>query len=355
MADERTTITELGTAAGMMLGEAHADLSMLEAVEIPGVTDDQWRSVLTAAAEDWHRCHRILKASLANGAAFRSAVLRGRDPDRIDWRGGQKTMWVSDAPVDLRINDVYLVSAKYDSVCLLNRAPSAVFDDLLVRSGSRRAPHWYETVAPGEYDAFYKSFVDALREEVGEPPWELSESPSGLSAEDKTHLKFGTKHWGRTMPPLAAAAYESLCSAVSTVTAEVWMASLNKATEATKLGMLAQMVRICGSVYWLLGQSGDTAVRCRVADSMEFRNTYRLAAFEITTPPAPGQPRVDWRAVLEPRKAANASEVAIEGFCEIRWSHGKFQGNPECKVQLKTPVRQLPGYSSFAKETSQLF
>ena len=355
MADERTTITELGTAAGMMLGEDHADLSLIEAVDVPGVTVEQWRSVLAAAAEDWHRYHRILKASLANGAAFRASVLRGRDPERIDWRGGLKTMWVSDAPVDLRVNDVYLVSAKYDSVCLLNRAPTAVFDDLLVRSGSRRTPHWYETVAPEEYQAFYDAFVGALHAEVGEPPWELPKRPTDLSAEDKTHLKYATKHWRRTMPSLAAAAYESLCAAVSTATAEVWKASLAEATEAAKLGMLAQMVRVCGSVYWLLGQSGDTPVRCRVADTVELRNSYRLSAFEVFTPSAPGQPRVDWRAVLEPRKGARVAEATIEGFCEIRWSHGKFQGNPECKVQLKTPVWHLPGYSSFAEEASQLF
>lgn len=53
MADERTTITELGTAAGVALGNAHEDLSLLEVVEIPGVSDDGWRSVLSAAADDW--------------------------------------------------------------------------------------------------------------------------------------------------------------------------------------------------------------------------------------------------------------------------------------------------------------
>ncbi len=34
----------------------------------------------------------------------------------------------------------------------------------------------------------------------------------------------------------------------------------------------------------------------------------------------------------------------VEGYCEIRWSHGKLQGNPECKVQVSTPLERIPGY-----------
>lgn len=351
MADERTTITELGTAAGMVLGEDHADLSLLEAVEIPGVAAEPWRAVISAASEDWHRYHRILRASLANGAAFRDHVLRGRDPRRIDWRGGKKTMWVSDAPVDLRVDDVFLVSAKYDSVCLLNRAPHAVFVDLLERSQTKRAPNWYETVAPDEYLAFYEAFVQAIRNDTGDAPGGFAVAPGGLSPESRVHIKYATKHWGRSMPAAASEAYGALCRVVSQATAARWAGAISAASESTKLGMLAQMIRICGNVYWLLGQAGDFPVRCRVSDAVEFRSRYRLRSFDVSAPAKPGQPRVDWKATLEARDGA-ATAAVIEGFCEIRWSHGKFQGNPECKVQLKTPVWELPGYSPLSPPAS---
>jgi hypothetical protein len=123
MADQRTQITELGTAAGILLGDDHTRLDLLDALEIPGIAEEVWRPPLEAAADDWHQHHKVLRASLANGAAFRASVLSGRDPHTDEWRGGSKTMWVSDAPVDLRINDVYLISAKYDSVCLLTARP----------------------------------------------------------------------------------------------------------------------------------------------------------------------------------------------------------------------------------------
>jgi hypothetical protein len=349
LADERTKITELATAAGMMLGADHRDLDLLAALDIPGIPEEEWRPPLEAAAEDWHRYHGILRAALANGATFRETVLRSRDPDSIEWRGQHRTMWVSDAPVDLRVNDVYLVSAKYDSVCLLNRAPRSVFDELLATTSSGRGPNWYAEIAPAEYVDFYEALVSSLDASGGTPRDELPGAPEALTREARVHLKYGMKPWARTLPDDAKRAYERMCAVVSHETAERWRAALAKATEATKLGMLAQMIRLCGTVYWLLGQAGERPVRCRVGDAVELRRAYRLRSFDISVPSAVGQPRVDWRAVLEPRAgaAARVERSVVAGFCEVRWSHGKFQGNPECKVQLRTPVWQLPGYTPF--------
>ena len=29
----------------------------------------------------------------------------------------------------------------------------------------------------------------------------------------------------------------------------------------------------------------------------------------------------------------------------VRWSHGRFSGHPEAKVQLRSPHEQVPGYT----------
>jgi len=356
MADQRTQITELGTAAGILLGDDHVRLDLLEALELPGIPEAVWRPPLGAAAEDWHQHHKVLRASLANGAAFRSSVLGGRDPQRIEWRGGSKAMWVSDAPVDLRVNDVYLISAKYDSVCLLNRAPAAVFDHLLTAGGSTRNPNWYEAVASAPYARFYDALIGALVDEAGVHPGEFPASPAELTRDHKVHLKFALKPWSRRLPYGAADAYAQMCNVVSSNTADRWNSTLKAATESVKLGMLAQMIRLSGSVYWLLGQSGDRPVRCRVSDAAAMRSIYRLASFEVLAPPGVGQPRVDWTARLEPKRGVEGLAPAeVQGFCEIRWSHGKFSGHPECKVQLRTPVWELPGYAELSTSTPSLF
>ena len=68
-----------------------------------------------------------------------------------------------------------------------------------------------------------------------------------------------------------------------------------------------------------------------------------MTAFDFTIGDAHvGQPQVDWRADVTDRASGEVHRV--EGFCEVRWSHGKLQGMPECKVQVRTPLAELPGY-----------
>lgn len=51
---------------------------------------------------------------------------------------------------------------------------------------------------------------------------------------------------------------------------------------------------------------------------------------------------VSWEAVFDDRMTSLRNSVA--GHVEIRWSHGKFCGQPEAKVYLDTPVEEVPGY-----------
>ena len=34
----------------------------------------------------------------------------------------------------------------------------------------------------------------------------------------------------------------------------------------------------------------------------------------------------------------------MKGHVEVRWSHGRFSGNPEAKVYLDTAHAAVPGY-----------
>jgi hypothetical protein len=101
------------------------------------------------------------------------------------------------------------------------------------------------------------------------------------------------------------------------------------------------MLRIAGGPYWLLGTKGHAPVQARVVDTRAWRDRFELKRFGVVDAHA-GQPQVNWRAEILDRSSGNRD--AVDGYCEIRWSHGKLQGNPECKVQVTTPLEQLPGY-----------
>jgi hypothetical protein len=155
------------------------------------------------------------------------------------------------------------------------------------------------------------------------------------------------------------AAYAELCRAVSLETTLRWRHRLEAATSAQISQMLFRMLRIAGGPYWLLGTKGAEPVRLAVTDTHSWRQRFALRSFRVLDAHA-GQPQVDWRAEIIERHPSGADPGAVpdteraegsgrrrhlvEGLCELRWSHGKLQGHPECKVQVTTPLADIPGY-----------
>ena len=57
------------------------------------------------------------------------------------------------------------------------------------------------------------------------------------------------------------------------------------ASESARMAMLAQMLRICGTTYWLLGQANDRPVGRKVHDTTTWRQHYRLTRLDIVERP----------------------------------------------------------------------
>ncbi|MGH7734449.1 MAG: hypothetical protein ACREOE_12305, partial [Gemmatimonadales bacterium] len=122
-------------------------------------------------------------------------------------------------------------------------------------------------------------------------------------------------------------------------TAERWRAVL--AAAPAREAALWRLLRMGNAPYFVLGSSTSGPLRIRVATPWDWRLRFRLRGFEVE-PQAGGQPRVGWQALIEERNSGRVRPVV--GHIEIRWSHGRFAGNPEAKVYLDTPHREVPGY-----------
>ncbi|MHB1585049.1 MAG: hypothetical protein ACYC0E_15010, partial [Acidimicrobiales bacterium] len=159
-------VTELVTGLGMLgyrsVDEGLAARPAAMADVAPG-TWDQLESLRAGGFYDPE-----FEAAFANGAAFLSSpdALRERVPRVVEWKGSQRAPGDEVAPIDLRVDHVYLVSCKYLSRIVYNVSPAHLFDDLLVgRHGRRRADglDWYQQVAPAAHRALY----EAVRHAVG--------------------------------------------------------------------------------------------------------------------------------------------------------------------------------------------
>lgn len=350
MASERTKLTELGTAVGLVLPPDAPWPAALDAVDVPGIDRDVWHPIVAPAAADPGPARDLLLRAVDNGRAFRRQVLGDRTPTVVEWSGGGRNTWLSDVPRDLTVDRVWFVQAKYESTCVLSTSPAALVDHLLADDGTGTRRSWYEVVALPELQAYY----DAVRQRTG-----AADAATLLADPDAPELPadvrdLGTSHRRSLKALLRAggatdaedAAYRDLSRAVSVETALRWEHRLRASTAAQRTQLLFRMLRIAGGPYWLLGTKGRDPVRLAVTDTRSWRERFELRDLAVTAGRA-GQPQVDWRAEVVDRDTGHASHV--EGYCELRWSHGKLQGNPECKVQVATPLPDLPGYDPMGR------
>jgi hypothetical protein len=334
MPDDRTTVTELGTALGTLpFSDPGAALARR-----PGqlhVPDTVWDHL--DAVRGSGRFATELAMSFANGRALLDAPdgLRGRPPLTIEWTGGRRPPGDEVAPIDLRIDHVYLVSCKYESDILANASPARVFDGLLATTGDWDRSDWYETVAPVEFAALYRACLSAAGL-ADFPP-----TPSECSRSQLATLKGALSR--RAYPDSASrSAYADLCRAVSMASARRWSDQLETSGVSPQT-MLWRLLRIGSAPYFVLGHDRRTGIpaRYRIASPWDWREQFVLEDFTMTAAEA-GQPRVDWASTYRIRQ--DGAQRTVAGHVEIRWSHGRFAQPPEAKVYLDTPMAELPGY-----------
>jgi len=335
VASARTQLTELGTAVGLCWDPAGPWPQSVEAVEVPGIAAEVWQPVVLPATATGRPDRELLLRALHNGHEFRRLVLRGRAPEHVEWSGGGRSVWTSDVPRDLTVDRVWFLQAKYDSTCVLNTAPGTLVDELLADDSPPSRPSWYEEVALPELQAYYRAV--RRRPDLESLPTDVRD----LDAPHRAAIKAALRGDGST-PAAEERTYADLCAAVSVATTLRWRRRLSSATGPQQTQMLFRMLRIAGGPYWLLGTKGSAPVQLAVSDTRTWRDRYALRRFTVVDAHA-GQPQVNWRAEIVERDRGERHPV--EGCCEIRWSHGKLSGHPECKVQVTTPLEAIPGYA----------
>ena len=330
MPDNRTFVTELATALGMLGGSDVTDAVKSRSPQLR-LSDENWDRLeeLTSASS------LAVEAQLAfeNGRAFLDSpdALRGRRPILVEWTGGRRPPGDEVAPIDLRVDHVFLVSCKYLSANIANPSPARLFDGLLATTGDWVRGDWYLETAPDELRNLYLACrrASALSD--------LPEDPALLQPEDRRRLRRALPE--RTLPDDVRPAYLDLCRAVSRASSERWCAAMARFGNPEQV--LWRLLRIGSAPYYLLGANHRTPLRLRIASPWDWRQQFRFLSLEVT-PGSAGQPQVDWVGTYERRSSRTADSV--RGHVEVRWSHGRFAKPPEAKIYLDTPTDQLPGY-----------
>jgi hypothetical protein len=324
-----TEITEIATALGMLAPDLDAAIRWRPPA-LQNVPAAAWER-LTAAYNEGHE-HDAFRSAFANGLAFLRADdgLRRRAPRHVEWKGPHQPPGDDVIPCDLRIDHVYLVSCKYLSRVLLNAGPQRLFTRLLV--GDERSPtNWFRVCAPHEFQMLYRSAVTATS---------VTLFPDAVDDMTRTHQEtlrhqLRTREW----PEPCRAPWASLCRSVATESADRWRAAMPTARD--HLRVLWRLLRISDASYFVLGAERAESLRLRIDSAWDWQQHFELRALDVAARDS-GQPEVAWHAAVRGRD--DGHEHDVDGHVEIRWSHGRFNGAPEAKVYLDTPLRDVPGY-----------
>ena len=249
----------------------------------------------------------------------------------IEWTGGRRPPGDEVAPIDLRVDHVFLVSCKYLSANIANPSPARLFDGLLATSGDWVRGDWYLETAPFELRMLYH----ACKRVAGDG--DLPDDPAQIGPADRKRLKLAFK--GRSLPAEVQPAYQALCRAVSDASAARFVSAVEQFGKPEQV--LWRLLRIGNAPYYLLGADSRRPLRLRIASPWDWRKRFKFLKLEIA-PGSAGQPQVDWVATYEERETRRRDSV--RGHVEVRWSHGRFAHPPEAKVYLDTPTDELPGY-----------
>ena len=301
MVADRTVVTELATALGTL---PYPDLPRALGSRSPvlGIDETTWSRLDQLHAEGTHQPD--FQSAYQNGQAFALADdgLARRPPRIVEWTGGRRPPGDEVAPIDLRIDHVYLISCKYLSANIANPSPARLFDGLLATTGTWDRADWYQAVAPDEYQHLYT----ACRGATGLA--DLPESSADLSGADRERLRRSLT--ARDYPHQARDAYRRLCAAVSTRSADRW--SLALATIDPER-MVWRLLRIGSAPYYLLGAHGTSSVRLRVDTPWDWHHRYRCRELHVA-PARAGQPRVNWSARYTDR--TTRATRTVEGHVE---------------------------------------
>ena len=330
----KTEVTEIVTGLGMLGYASLADALRARPPEMVNVGTENWKRIQSAFASGHHAGEFF--GAWGNGIAFlsHSFGLRERRPLRIEWKGPHRPPGYELIPVDLRIDHAFLVSCKYKSRVLFNPSPSHLFDRCLANRYSKDHDDWYLVVAHEAYQRFY----EVVRTELDSH--DLPNLVGTLTRVQRDYIGEITKHhW----PTVLGDAYRVFCAEVSAASSLRWSSRLD--TPAAQEEMFWRLLRICSAPYFILGTSGNSSMRMRIETPWDWRQRFSLKQFSVNPDLNAGQPLVRWCGVV--RCLDGSGDRTVAGHVEVRWSHGRFCGNPEAKVYLDTPHEEVPGYVTF--------
>lgn len=342
MARNQTVFSEIVVALGI-IGAKYDDFKSLHKIKnVDASAVKQYQEELAKRMSK--RQQRSVELLLGAGKLIRE-WLDGRSVSYggVSWTGAGRQGSIDSVAKDIEILDInWRVSVKEEADVFINGSPERIINQIskgdFVTGG--RNTDWFRKVAPKELNDYYIA--------CGGPSFTTAASIDDFYRDVPRHerKKFGAYVAGlhSANTPATISAYALLCEKVSVESANIFNKNmaLSVKSKKSKQGLhnaFHQFFRINGVRYILAGVDKRRSFAVMLPSSEEWGKRYDFVGINAS-PRKAGQPEI----LLEFSFRDKDSKLFFSQVArlEIRWSHGKFCGNPECKVYKTWANDALP-------------
>jgi len=289
---------------------------------------------------------KLVDALMKSGQAIRNALLSDGSISKlnIEWTANDKTGSMSTVAKDIHIQNLNLrISVKENANVFINGSAEKIFIQLPsgVFGRSIRGKDWFIETARDELNNYFlacegESFTGNTNIE------EFYQT-----SKKEARKKFGShvKHLHDTKNITVMHAYAVLCEKVSVKSAEIFNKNLavfistQKNVSNALQPIFYFFFRINGVKYILAGTEDMHPFAVYMKPGDEWVKRYEFSNISAV-PLQSGQPEVLLNFTFRDKLEKRTFDLNLK--IEIRWSHGKFCGNPEGKVYKRWKYTDLP-------------
>jgi hypothetical protein len=331
LASRKTEATELSLAFGIL----DRDPKAVEPAEIPLLFEGTLSPEKFAVYLDEHYGPniRLYDTLFKLGARIRHSYPHFRAAPSLRWLGPDKLSRSVSSAQDLLVCGIP-VSIKNDSNVVYNLSPHNLFER--VPSGLRALPrsdNWFLRNAPGDMQSLYQIAVSDL---AGRGfPAEYTEFERKATRAYRKQLQCLIRDRIDPEVPAFRHTYRLMCHSVSKSSTDlfngIFARTVSSAERIPMLdGLLEVFFRLDSVPYLLAGIDGGAPFAVNVPSITHWRKEWQITSVQAVPDSASGQCIVGFEFTVEHRQTRNSHTLPFHA--EVRWSHGKFCGNPEAKL-----------------------
>lgn len=252
----------------------------------------------------------------------------------VKWMGKKRITSV--AAQDLEVDSIS-ISIKEESNVITNGSPFKIIDQLtrgIIDRKTKVRQNWFLTHAKEELESYYKICATMLNYEILEF--------SDFAKKPKVVRKLFSKqvrelHQNKNEAVLLA--YSLLCKKVSEQSALIFNQNLLTNPSEILTVLIPELFRIDDKSYLIAGIENANPFVLESPSLEAWKEQYQVLS-AVAKSNDKNQPEIDLEFSF--KNKVTQEVFTLELKIEIRWSHGKLNGNPEAKVYKKSSYQDIP-------------